>query len=68
MTTDIVIAQEVLDLAPWSTSMAGTALACPWAFDQRYRKKQKPVEPAPEQQTVGTVVHKILEYAVQGVA
>jgi CRISPR/Cas system-associated exonuclease Cas4 (RecB family) len=60
------IPKEVLDLAPWSTSMANLAIACPWAFDTKYRKKQKSVEPAPEQQTVGNVVHKILEIAVQG--
>lgn len=61
------ISKEILDLAPWSTSMANLAIACPWAFDTKYRKKQKSVEPAPEQQTVGNVVHKILEFAVQDV-
>lgn len=61
------IPANVLELAPWSTSMAGLATACPWAFNKKYREKQKSTEPAPEQQTVGTVVHKILEYAVQGV-
>lgn len=61
------IPKEVLDLAPWSTSMAGLATACPWAFNKKYREKQKAVEPAPEKQTVGNVVHKILEFAVQGV-
>jgi ATP-dependent exoDNAse (exonuclease V) beta subunit len=47
--------------------MAGTAIACPHAFDLKYRQKTKPVEPAPESQTVGTVVHKICEFAIQGV-
>ena len=61
------IPQEVLDLAPWSTSMANLALSCPWAFDRKYRKKEKAAGPPPEKQTVGKVVHKVLEFAVQGV-
>lgn len=61
------IPKEVLELAPWSTSMANLATACPWAFHKKYREKTKPVEPPPEQQTVGNVVHKILEFAVQDV-
>jgi hypothetical protein len=61
------IPQIVLDLAPWSTSMANLALSCPWAFDRKYRKKEKAVGPAPEKQTIGKAVHKVLEVAVQGV-
>lgn len=47
--------------------MAGLAINCPHAFDLKYRKKQKSLEPAPESQTVGTVVHKVCEFAIQGV-
>jgi hypothetical protein len=67
MTTTLDIPQHVLDLAPWSTSMAGLAVNCPHAFDLKYRKKTKSLEPAPESQTVGSVVHKVCEFAIQGV-
>lgn len=67
MTSTLNIPKNVLDLAPWSTSMAGLAVNCPHAFNLRYRKREKAVDPAPESQTIGNVVHKILEFAIQGV-
>lgn len=66
MTTTLQIPQHVLDLAPWSTSMASNAINCPRAFDLKYRKKAQRVEPAPDSQTVGTVVHRVCEIAMQG--
>jgi ATP-dependent exoDNAse (exonuclease V) beta subunit len=66
MTTTPQIPQHVLDHAPWSISKANTAIQCPHAFDLQYRKKTKKVESAPENQTVGNVVHKICELALQG--
>lgn len=61
------IPDGVLELAPWSTSMADLALACGWAFDKKYRQKVKSLETPPESQTVGLVIHKVLEIAIQGV-
>lgn len=67
MTSTLEIPKHVLDLAPWSTSMANLAVQCPYAFTLKYRKRQKAVDPTPESQTIGNVVHKILEFAIQGV-
>jgi RecB family exonuclease len=58
----------VLDHAPWSPSMASTAINCPQAFAFRYKKKQKRVEPESLDSKVGTAVHGILEWVAQGVA
>lgn len=64
----ITIPEDVLNLAPWSVSMAGLAVECSYAFDLRYRQRQKSKEAAPEAQTIGTVVHAVLENALQGIA
>lgn len=56
----------VMKHAPWSPSMASTAINCPHAFSLRYVKKEKRVEPESLDSRVGTVVHAILEWVAQG--
>lgn len=62
------IPESVVKLAPWSPSMANTVLNCPHAFYRKYILKEKSTEPESIQSTVGTVVHKVLEWAMQKVS
>lgn len=62
----IEIPDVVLKRAPWSPSMASTAINCPHAFSLRYVRKEKRVEPESLDSQVGTVVHAILEWVAQG--
>lgn len=61
------IPENVLKLAPWSTSMVQTAMTCPRAFHKKYIEHAKAEREDAAATTVGTVVHKILEIAVQEV-
>lgn len=60
----MVIPDAVLARAPWSPSMANTAINCPQAFHRRYVLKEKSKEPDSLASTVGTVVHKVLEWVM----
>jgi ATP-dependent exoDNAse (exonuclease V) beta subunit len=62
------IPENVLKLAPWSTSMMQTALTCPRLFHEKYILKNKPEREEDKATQVGTIVHKVLEFAVQGVS
>lgn len=62
------IPENVLKHAPWSTSMMQTALTCPRLFHERYVLRNKPEREEDKATQVGTIVHKILEFAVQGVS
>lgn len=61
------ISEEALSLIPWSVSKITAAITCPFSFNLRYKEKEKMTDPPPETQIVGTVVHKVLEYALQDV-
>lgn len=62
----ITIPDTVLQTGPWSYSMAESALLCPLLFHKKYRLKEKGTKPEDDATTVGTIVHKILEWAVMG--
>ena len=53
-------------LAPWSPSMLDLALDCPFAFRQKYVLHEKELVVSSEAMTVGSAVHHILEWALQG--
>lgn len=63
---NVQIPETVLQLAPWSYSMAEAALMCPHLFHRKYRLKEKGTKPESTATTVGNVVHKILEWAIMG--
>jgi RecB family exonuclease len=62
------IPAAVRALAPWSPSMANQVLNCPHAFHRKYILKEKSKEPDSVASTVGTVVHKILEWVLLDVS
>jgi CRISPR/Cas system-associated exonuclease Cas4 (RecB family) len=62
------VSTAVQELAPWSPSMVDLALDCPFAFRQKYVLHQKEAETSSEAMTVGSAVHHILEWALQGVS
>ena len=60
------ISTDILKLAPWSISMASTATTCAHAFHNKYTRKIKEAQADDTAAAlVGTVIHKVLELAVQ---
>jgi RecB family exonuclease len=55
----------VMELAPWSPSMADLAIGCPQAFHRKYILKEAPIETAAAESSVGTLVHRILEWTLR---
>lgn len=60
------VSSLILKYAPWSYSKVTDALSCPLKFHKKYILKEKPVIPDEVETTIGTVVHKILEWTDQG--
>lgn len=60
------VSEAVRKLAPWSPSMLDLALDCPYAFHQKYVLHEKEQVPSSEAMTVGSAVHHILEWSLQG--
>ena len=56
----------VKEYAPWSVSKAGAALNCPHQFYLRYVKKVKVDVPRGIESLVGSAVHSVVEWALQG--
>ncbi len=61
-----VIPEHVLQQAPWSISKAGVIQKCSQQFDFKYGPKKIKELEVFQQATVGVVVHKVLEMALDG--
>lgn len=55
----------VMELAPWSPSMADQAIGCPHAFQRRYILKEAAIEAKAHSASVGTLVHHVLEWTLR---
>jgi hypothetical protein len=60
--------EAVMKHAPWSYSKASDALTCPLKFHKKYIKRERAMVPEARETTVGTVVHKILEWTDMGMS
>lgn len=54
-----------MDLAPWSPSMADLAIGCPHQFRRKYIDKEPPVETTAFESSLGTFVHRLLEWTLR---
>ena len=54
-----------MELAPWSPSMADLAKGCPQAFRRKYILKEAPIETTAAESSVGTLVHRVLEWTLR---